>query len=499
MAISSKFSRSGVCFVLGILGAAGAQTVACSSKFSSCYEHRTCPAGDAEAGAAGDESGGRGGERPGGGASGAGQSGAVGSTSSGSGGTGEPGGSSEAGEGGTNEVASGGTSGGGAAGSSGAAAGGTAGAAPVCSACANGFACSTTTCKTTCSADADCLADHFCSSGECRVDAVQVSIGSSHACILLADKTVRCWGKNDLSQLGTASTSDSASPVQVKFLSEVQSITVGAGITFALMNDGTVVFWGTRYTAYNLGTGQFTTTASQYPTLLDGLSAVKQLGAGGRANGCAVLADGSVRCWGLNEMGQLGNGTWDFSAAPVVVSGVNGATGIAFGYSFACAQTASAVKCWGNNFNGQLGSYADSVANTPQSVAGLSGTVSKLRTTGDGDLACALMVSGSIHCWGIGYNDPNGVKGSPVAISTIPGVIDLALGGSQSSALLNDGSVRSWTGTETPTTVQGISGAVAIGAGSGTTCVALSNGSVKCWGHVVGSDAMNYAAPTTTW
>ena len=442
--------------------------------------------------------------RSSGGAAGSGRSAPDGvSAASGSEEGGEGGGSDEAG--GPGEASKGGTSGGGAGGST-----------PTCNPCANGFACSTTTCKTTCSADADCLSDHFCSSGECRLDAVQVSIGESHACLLLADKTVSCWGKNDQGQLGNASSSASATPVQVKFLTDVQSIAVGGGITFALLNDGTVVFWGTRATAYNSLAG-VTTVAYQYPTPLEGLSAVKQIAAGDRGNGCALLTDGTVRCWGLNDWGQLGNGTGDFSAGPVVVSGINGATGIDFGYSFACAQTASAVQCWGDNIRGNLGNFPDALSNTPQTVSGLSGTVSKLRT-GD-SFGCVLQMNGAIQCWGDNSDGQlgNGTSGTtektPVTVSAIPNAIDITAATLHTCALLSAGTVRCWgenyagqigTGNKnspvtTPTTVQGISGASAIAAGSRTTCATLSNGSVKCWGRIVGDDSTDYASATTVW
>jgi len=404
----------------------------------------------------------------------------------------------------------------GASGSGGAAAG-SGGTPPTCNACANGFACSTTTCKTTCSADSDCLSDHFCSTGQCRADAIQVSIGYSHACVLLADKTVNCWGSNQQSQLGTASAADSATPVQVKFLSDVQAIAVGDALTFALLSDGTVSYWGTRITKYEATTNQYTTVASQYPTALNGLSAVKTIAAGGRGNGCATLADGSARCWNFNDMGQLGNGTYDFSVDPVVVSGVSGATGIDFGYAFACAQSPSAVKCWGNNFDGQLGNYSNTTANSPQTITGLSGTVSKLRT-GD-SFGCVLMTNGSIQCWGANGDGQvgNGTSGTaekaPVTASAIPNVTDLALGTVHSCALLSGGTVRCWgqnydgqigngnknSPVTTPTAVTGITGATAIGAGSYTSCAILTNGSVKCWGRIVGDSSNDYSGVTTIW
>jgi len=320
-----------------------------------------------------------------------------------------------------------------------------------------------------------------------------VSVGSSHACVLLADKTVSCWGKNDQGQLGNASSSPSVMPVQVKFLSDVQAVAVGGGITLALLNDGTVVFWGTRYTAY--ANGVYTSIVYQYPTQLEGLSGVKQIAAGGRGNGCALLADGSARCWGINDWGQLGNGTGDFSAGPVVVSGVSAATGIGFGYSAACAQTPNAIKCWGDNLSGNLGSYPNSLSNTPQTIAGLSGTVSKLRIA-DG-LGCALMTNGSIQCWGA---NSGGQLGNPVTVPAIPGAADLAIGPG-TCALVKDGTVRCWgsSGVTVPTTVAGISEASALGAGGSTACTILTSGSVKCWGRIVGNDSTDYAGLITVW
>ena len=407
--------------------------------------------------------------------------------------------------------------GGAAAGKSGAG-GGTAGGAPACNACANGFACSTTTCKTSCSADSDCLADHFCTAGQCRLDALQVGIGYSHACILLADHTINCWGSNKQSQLGTASAGDSATPVPVKLLSNVQYVAVGDGLTFALLNDGTVSFWGTHISAFDSATGVSTTVATQYPTPFEGLSAVKNIAAGGRGNGCATLADGSARCWAQNDMGQLGNGTYDFSASPAVVSGLSGASGIDMGYAFACAPTASAVKCWGNNFNGSIGSYPNSTVNTPQTIGGLSGTVSKLRT-GD-SFACVLMTSGAIQCWGANSDGQlgNGTSGStepiPVTVSGITGVSELTTATAHTCALVTGGVIRCWgqnydgqvgngstaSPVTAPTLVQGLGGkAIAVSAGSYTSCAILENGSVKCWGRIVGTDSTDYASVASVW
>ncbi len=71
---------------------------------------------------------------------------------------------------------------------------------------------------------------------------------------------------------------------------------------------------------------------------------------------CALLADGTVRCWGLNANGQLGDGTRNDSTTPVTVSLPLSATAVAAGGYHTCARLADGtVRCWGYNYYGQLG------------------------------------------------------------------------------------------------------------------------------------------------
>ena len=77
------------------------------------------------------------------------------------------------------------------------------------------------------------------------------------------------------------------------------------------------------------------------------------------ANTCALVTDGTVRCWGANG-GALGNGTLRNSVVPVTVTGIDTATGIAVGGGQACAVLADGtVRCWGNNEYGQLGNGSE--------------------------------------------------------------------------------------------------------------------------------------------
>src|SRR3954470_3682100 len=75
----------------------------------------------------------------------------------------------------------------------------------------------------------------------------------------------------------------------------------------------------------------------------------------GGNHSCALLANGTAKCWGANAFGQLGNGTFIHSSSPVVVSGLANAVAIAVGGDHSCALLANGTaKCWGANAYGQL-------------------------------------------------------------------------------------------------------------------------------------------------
>src|SRR4051812_15732159 len=149
---------------------------------------------------------------------GAGAAGMVGFSSSGGAATGGRGGAQAAGGALENDVGDGGDGPQRGRGASGEGSGGTqpaasrdgngSGGVARCGPCEGGYVCSRGSCKTSCTTDSDCLSDHFCSGNACRVDAIQVSISSTHACMVLADGTARCWGQNDSGQLGNTSSSN---------------------------------------------------------------------------------------------------------------------------------------------------------------------------------------------------------------------------------------------------------------------------------------------------
>lgn len=173
---------------------------------------------------------------------------------------------------------------------------------------------------------------------------------------------------------------------------------------------------------------------------------------------CALLRDQTVKCWGDNEYGQLGDGTLGGSSVPVSVMGVGSAVAIAAGDYHACALLADGTAvCWGANDYGQLGggsplgeggvTIAPRKVPAAASVVGLSG----IRALAAGAAhTCALLADATVACWGA---DAGGELGTPLRANT-----------------------------SLPTLVPGVSGVAEIAAGGETTCARLANGTVQCWG-----------------
>ena len=121
-----------------------------------------------------------------------------------------------------------------------------------------------------------------------------------------------------------------------------------------------------------LGNG-FSSGTYSTPNAVSGLGAVKTVSAG-RTHTCAVLDNGSARCWGYNSNWQLGDGTTTQSTSPVAVSGLGSVYSISAGYNHTCALLDNGrAKCWGSNSNGQLGNGSSGTDNaTPGTVINLT-------------------------------------------------------------------------------------------------------------------------------
>jgi alpha-tubulin suppressor-like RCC1 family protein len=243
-----------------------------------------------------------------------------------------------------------------------------------------------------------------------------VTAGDRHACALLNDGTVKCWGDNSDGQLGTSSNVQSKIPVAVTGLTGVQSVEAGPYHTCAVVQGGALRCWGYN-TSGQLGDGSKTSRSA--PVNVIGLaSGVVRVSAGG-PNTCAAMSDGTVKCWGAGGA-QLGQEVGADSETPLDIAGITGATEVAVGNGFACAVIAAGeVKCWGTGNDGRLGNGAAAGSSAPVSVATLS-NASTLRL-GDSH-ACVIVGGNQGQCWGLNSRGQLG-HGSSVASSTTPVVV----------------------------------------------------------------------------
>lgn len=215
---------------------------------------------------------------------------------------------------------------------------------------------------------------------------------------------------------------------------------------------------------------------------------------------CGVGADGSGRCWGNNEYGQLGDGSTTSRDAPVAVTGLSGVASISIGYSHACAATTTgAAYCWGANSLGQLGDGTTSQSLSPRPVSGLS-AVTAIGAGLGGGFTCALRSTGQVFCWGVNWqgqlgDGTNTNRLYPTLVSGVSGATQIAVGNQFACALLSSGGIRCWganyygaLGDSTTTTrnyaapVNGITSAVRLSAGDYHVCAALSDRTARCWG-----------------
>lgn len=231
-----------------------------------------------------------------------------------------------------------------------------------------------------------------------------ISAGLHYTCAVTTDGAAKCWGSNYAGILGNGSTTVSLTPVNVSGLAAgVRTISAGSSHTCAVTVNGGAKCWG-----YN-GDGKLgdnsSNLESSIPVDVVGLtSGVRDISAGS-SHTCALTDLGGVKCWGSNEFGELGGGDefWPSSPLPVDVSGLtSGVSTITTGSAYSCASTtAGNSKCWGVNDLGELGNGdTDDREWIPVDVVGLSPAVIAIESGASSSHTCALTSEGGVKCWG---------------------------------------------------------------------------------------------------
>ena len=374
-----------------------------------------------------------------------------------------------------------------------------------------------------------------------------LDVGGDHACAILGDGSVRCWGHNNFGQLGYGNTSDigddeapaSAGPVKLGPGRTARAIAAGTDHTCALLDNGTVRCWG-RNNVGQLGLGTTNDvgdneTPDAVPPVQLGASRTAVAITAGNQLSCALLDDGTVRCWGADTSGQLGtNGPPTTigddevpAAAPVVGLDLPALAISASSSNHVCALLQGGrVGCWGLGAFGALG-YGN--PNTigddedPQDAGYVSlgaGRTAKAISTGGYD-SCAILDDDTTRCWGYGQYGRLGLGNqNTVGSSDTPGsapVLDfgagrtvraVSAGGAYTSlahacAILDDRTTRCWghnpngqlgygsaadigddetAGAGGPVSLGAGRTAAAIAAGDASSCALLDDGTVRCWG-----------------
>lgn len=291
------------------------------------------------------------------------------------------------------------------------------------------------------------------------------------SCVVELDGRVQCWGDNTYGTLGDGTMTLRTKPTRVVGLTDVVGIKGGTvSSVCALIDDGTVQCWGS-----DLG-GTYTDVVMR-PAEVEGLGDVVAFDVGA-LSACAVVRGGTVECWGNNNSGQLGDGMAYTTprATPEPVPGITDAVSVAVGQQHACALLADGTaRCWGDNSGMRLGDGTTDASYTPVTVVGLSGATDL--QAGEQD-TCALLGNRRVKCWGADAPDGGFVTGITDAIS-------VSVGRYLVFSILSSGQALNWIGvgaTVMPTEV--FPNVVSLGDGGDTwhACGLLSDGTATCAG-----------------
>lgn len=233
----------------------------------------------------------------------------------------------------------------------------------------------------------------------------EIVLGSDHGCARIGSR-VKCWGGNEVGQLGDGTKTMSRVPVDVIGLDDdVTALSSSGSHTCALERSGTVKCWG-RGERGQLGNGSIDDRF--LPTAMT-LSAKATFVSAGHEHTCVALETGKVVCAGRNDLGQLGDGTLEDAASPHPVLLAESAVSVAAGGYHSCAITnAGRAHCWGLGLSGQLGDGSE--VQSALSAVQVVGLTNPKKLALGLYHSCAIDEADRIQCWGLnGYAGAAGV------------------------------------------------------------------------------------------
>ena len=259
-------------------------------------------------------------------------------------------------------------------------------------------------------------------------NATAISAGWGHSCALHQNGTISCWGINLTAQIDDNEEPTNSVPVKVQDIDDATAISAGWGHSCALHQNGTISCWGINEYG-QLGDGS--DEGSLVPVGVVGIDDATAISAG-NFHTCALHRNGNISCWGYNLDGQLGDGTDSdlakHSSVPVKVVNIDDATAIGTSWDHSCAlHQNGTISCWGRNDLGQLGNDAGGnegdMSSVPVKVVNIDDATAISTSSTN---SCALHQNGTISCWGTNYR---GALGDGTYVSSFSPKLVVGFGG----------------------------------------------------------------------
>jgi alpha-tubulin suppressor-like RCC1 family protein len=283
-------------------------------------------------------------------------------------------------------------------------------------------------------------------------DITKISLSGSHTLALKSNGNVWSWGVNKAMQLGNGTYDDTEIPTQVVgfegigYLSDIKEISAGVYHSFALKNDGTVYSWGQVAADFGFALGTDFKYGSVIPIKVENetgtgyIGNIKSIAAGYHH---ALLLDdtGNVYSFGINNRGQLGNGSTINNVFPTIISGLTNVNKIEVGEDHSIiVKNDGSVWSWGYNSSGQLGDNSTVGKFSPVRVVDEIGTGYLTNTdsiSGGYNHSISIKTDGSVYTWG-----SSNLGGTLKPTSINFGLLTIPTNSSQTNVSVNGGLLR---------------------------------------------------------